>query len=774
MKIGDFKAFSRTQVGRSAERNETLLLDALTDRELEILRLIARGLSNREIAQELILAPETVKWYNKQLFDKLDAHSRTHAVAIASELGLLNPASSVIPSGKHNLPAELTSFVGRTREVTELGWLLKHARLLTITGLGGSGKSRLALHMAWTHLDDFTDGVCFVPLASVPSASAILWEIGKHITFRFHPSREPLTQLLDYFRHKSLLLVLDNLDHLISEAGLITEILRAAPDVKILTTSRERLNLYGEVSYPIAGLELPEIDDVNEIAGSESVKLFTERAKSINPTLQWNLHDLQQILCICRTVEGMPLGIELAATWVDTLSATEIANELERSLDILETEQQKVPFKQHSMRAVFNRSWELLNDVQQQAFQSLVVFRGGFTREAAQVIAGVGLRTLQALVNKSLVRRLPYAGRYDIHELLRHYAQEHLERCGQEAALHEAHAMYFADFLAARWLCLKDHRQKQALLELEADIENARSAWRYWIEVGNITQLKKFLHAFWAIYDIRGWYSAGTELFEQAVQVLRDIPSEEATALLGWLLAVQGLYDVPGQSHDDVPEVTPAVLAAYGVYSARGYSRHGFTLAQQGVHILKGLHQYEDMLIIPLISLFITASQLHEEQEISFQAACECLEIATRIEDKWAVAKAKQFLTVMAIENSEYEKAEQLAYETLAAFEATGDNWSISVVCIEVLGLLAIMLRQFQVAKAWIKKGLKAAEEIDFKYSIQTAYWQLGFVAALEEDYQEAGKYWHLAKQISGMTLGGSSFIGFGRSTSESGVRRST
>lgn len=754
---------------RSEEQNEALLLDALTDRELEILRLIAQGLSNREIAQELVLAPETVKWYNKQLFDKLDAHSRTHAVARANELGLLNASSGAIPSGKYNLPAEVTSFVGRAREVAELGRLLERARLLTITGLGGSGKTRLALHTASTHLDDFPDGVCFVPLASIPTAGAMLWAIGAYITFRFHPSREPLEQLVDYFRNKRLLLVLDNLDHLVSGAELITEILRAAPGVKILATSRERLNLYGEVSYPIAGLALPGIDDVNEISSSESVELFLERARNISPNLEWKADDLQQVVRICRVVEGMPLGIELAATWVDTLSAEEIADEIECSLDILETEHQNVPYSQHSMRAVFNRSWELLDDVQQRAFQSLVVFRGGFTREAAHVITKVSLRTLQALVNKSLVRRLQYTGRYDIHELLRHYAQERLELSGEAEAVHEAHATYFADFLAARWLCLKDRRQKQALLELEADIENARAAWRYWIEAQSIAQLKKFLHPFWAIYDIRGWYSAGTELFGQAVPVMQATASEEAAAILGWLLAVQGLYYVPGQSHDRAPEATPSVLAAHGVYSARGYSRHGFTLAQQGVDILKGLHQYEDMLIIPLISLFTTASQLNEEQEVSFQAASECLEVATQIGDQWAIAKAKQFLTVMAIENGEYQRAERLAYETLAAFEANGDSWSISVVCIEVFGLLAITLRQYQTAREWIQRGLKAAEEIDFKYSIQTAYWQFGFVAALEENYQEAGRYWHLAQQVSGLTLGGSSFIGFGRVSSESG-----
>jgi tetratricopeptide (TPR) repeat protein len=177
---------------------------------------------------------------------------------------------------------------------------------------------------------------------------------------------------------------------------------------------------------------------------------------------------------------------------------------------------------------------------------------------------------------------------------------------------------------------------------------------------------------------------------------------------------------------------------------------------------LKRASRFDEMMIIPLISLFSTANQLLGEDTLAVQAAEECLDVATRIDDQWAIAKAKQFLAVRAISGGDYLKAERLALEAFRVFEDSGNNWSLSVVCIEVFGLLCIIQRQFDNAKRWIERGLIAAEEIDFRYSMQTAYWQLGYIAALEEKYQEAGAFWKKALGVSSQMLGGRSFIGLG------------
>lgn len=720
-------------------------VDALTSRELSILRLIADGLSDREIAQKLTLAVETIKWYNKQIYGKLGVRNRTEAAAKTLEL-LPEEATAQEPQvvlPPDTLPTQMTSFVGRQREIAEASRLMANTRLLSLTGLAGCGKTRLAVQVAREVRANFEDGVYFVPLAPLVSADSILWTIGEHLGIQFYPHTDPLQQLLEHIRKKKLLLVLDNFEHLLDGAGIVTSILHAVPNVRILITSRERLSLYGEVNYTLTGLSL----SADSPEQSEAVELFAQRARSVAPGLELDADALAHVARICQRMEGMPLGIELAATWVDVLSPEEIADEIESSLDILEAEIRDVPGGQTSIRASFARSWNLLQETQKIAFQRLSIFRGGFTRHSAVAVTGVGLRTLQALVNKSLLHYDPSTGRYEIHELLRHFAREQLENSNEETSAYEAHARYFADFMAERWPQMKGHQQKTALLEIENDIDNIRAAWDYWARVGNVAELKKFLHSLWVVYDIRGWYPAGIQLFERAIEVVREIPTDEAQAVLGWLLAVQGLY-----------------YLSSGIYRSVGGPRKGFLLAQEGLQIVERLQSYDDMMIVPLICLFTTASQVND-QDIAVAAAQDCLEIATRLGDEWSIAKAKQFLTIQAIFDADHAAAERLAGEALDTFERNGDKWSSSALSIEVLGLLAITQRRFDRAAEWIERGLRAAQDIDFKYSQQMAYWQLGFVATLQEDYVRAGLYWRKALELGEAAIGSPIMLGFGGSS---------
>ena len=726
---------------------KTSPVELLTTRELDILRLIAEGLSDREIAQNLTLARETVKWYNKQIYGKLGVRNRTEATSHANTLGILQdsiqtPGTEEAALPPHSLPTQMTSFVGRQRELAAVIQLLTNGRLVSITGPAGCGKTRLAVQLAHALRAQFKDGIYFVPLAPVASSDNLIWVIAEHLDLQLYPQTDPLQQLLNYFSPKTLLLVLDNFEHLLEGAGQVSSLLQAAPNLRVLVTSRERLNVYGEVNFAIAGLSLSD-ESSAQPARSEAVELFTQRAQSAAPGLALDFDALAHVAHICQLVEGMPLGIELAATWVDMLSPKEIADEIERSLDILQAELRGLPDTQTSMRASFGRSWHLLDNSQKAVFRRLSVFRAGFTRHSANAVTGVGLRTLQALVSKSLLRYDPTTGRYEIHELLRQYAAEHLVSSGDAHMAYEAHAHYFADFMAERWPQMKGHRQKTALLEIENELENARAAWDYWIQADNIAELRKFLHSFWVVYDIRGWYPAGIKLFERAVEALRYTTTEEAQAVLAWLLTVQGLYHLAG-----------------GIYRSVGGPRKGFLLAQEGVQIIERLSGYDEIMIIPLISLFITASQVNEV-DIAIAAAQECLELASRIDDEWAVAKAKQFLTIRAIMDTDFPTAERLAHVALDIFQKNGDKWSESVLCIEVLGLLAITQREFDRAIQWIERGLHKAEDIDFKYSQQMAYWQLGFVATLQEDFAQAGKHWRNALELGEVAVGSPILMGF-------------
>ena len=247
---------------------------SFSERELEILRLLADGLSNREIALKLTISLDTVKWHNKQIYSKLSVKNRTEAVAHAQDLGLLtaNQGGTTFVEIQHNLPAQMTTFVGRQHEEREIRHLLANVRLLTLTGPGGIGKTRLALQLGSDVLSDFPDGVYFVPLATVEATDNLLWAIAEHLDFQFRKSGEPLDQLLEFFGDKRLLLILDNLEHLLDSVSVLTHILKNAMHVKMLVTSRERLRLYGEMIYSIQGLALPASDDAEDLRQSESVQ----------------------------------------------------------------------------------------------------------------------------------------------------------------------------------------------------------------------------------------------------------------------------------------------------------------------------------------------------------------------------------------------------------------------------------------------------------------------------------------------------------------------
>ena len=457
------------------------MIETLTEREQEILVCLAEGLSNQEIADRLFLAEKTVRWYNSQIYSKLGAQNRREATARAASLGLLQPADSDVDGTPlHNLPAELTPFVGRHHELAELARLLEQddIRLITLQGAGGMGKTRLALALARQQLQRYPDGVYFVPLAQLDSANSIVSETANRLGYMFSGELPPKNQLSNFLSRKRLLLVLDNFEHLMDGAALVGEMLRAAPAVKIVVTSREKLRLQGETSFPIGGMALPEPTLTENVLNFDAAALFVDAMHRIRSDLATTPPELEAVARICQLVGGMPLALLLAAAWVDVLSLDEIAVEISRSMDLLAAELHDAPARHHNIQAVFDPTWRRLTPKQQEVFMKLSVFRGGWTREAAQAIAGTSLLDLQALVNKSLIAHLP-TGRYEIHELLRQYAAEKLEAAAAADATCAAHSHYFLDFLRQRERDIKGPRQLEVFDEIDADLENIFSAWRW-------------------------------------------------------------------------------------------------------------------------------------------------------------------------------------------------------------------------------------------------------------------------------------------------------
>ncbi|MGD2050633.1 MAG: BTAD domain-containing putative transcriptional regulator, partial [Chloroflexota bacterium] len=376
----------------------------------------------------------------------------------------------------HNLPPQMTPFVGRKAELAQLQQLLAEpdVHLITILGSGGMGKTRLALALAERQLSSlgvgsdthpYQHGVYFVSLARLETADLLLPAIAEAINLRFAAEDNQQKQLLRYLAGKAMLLLLDNFEHLLAGTGLIEEILRAAPQVKIIITSRVKVNRQIEQLFPIEGMAYPPEKGATSEAGTlnlshySAVQLFVQCARRLRPGFELTADNQGHVLEICRLLQGMPLGIVLATSWLASLSLETISHEIHQDIDFLATDMGDVPLRQRSLRAAFNHSWRLLSEREQEIFCQLSIFSGGFTRVAAQAVTGATLRDLQALVNKSLLMLSPER-RYDVHELLRQFAAEKLIQTPTSYdAAHDAHCDYYCTFLHKRESDLKTSRK---------------------------------------------------------------------------------------------------------------------------------------------------------------------------------------------------------------------------------------------------------------------------------------------------------------------------
>jgi predicted ATPase/class 3 adenylate cyclase len=446
----------------------------------------------------------------------------------------------------NNLPEQLTEFVGRQTELAKAIRLIGETRLLTMLAPGGTGKTRLAIQTAAEVSTDYTDGVFFVGFADIGSNDDIIQTVAESLGVALSGDEDIKTQLLTYLAPRRQLLVLDNLEHLDGAAAIIAEILKAAPNVIVVATSRNKLNLTGETVLSLSGLDITW-DHPEEAMQASGARLFIEAAKRSNPSFVLKTDDLDALAEILQLVDGMPLGILLAAAWVDMLDIGEIAAEIRKSFDFLETDMRDVPARQRSIRAVFDYSWRLLSPQEQDTFAALSMFRGGFSRKAAEIVAGASLRGLASFVSKSLLTANPDTRRYEVHELLRQYAAAELEKDHDRfLKIRDSHAAFYADVMGEAPSLLSHAKQAELIDMMERDIENIRSAWRHLIATHDARRARKFVLGLWILYEIRGWYSASIALFNDALELLPEDPDDEditvlralASAVKGWSLAL--------------------------------------------------------------------------------------------------------------------------------------------------------------------------------------------------------------------------------------------
>ncbi len=429
--------------------------------------------------------------------------------------------SSFIP--KHNLPAEITPLVGREQEINALSGLLADPRisLVSIVAPGGTGKSHLAVELGWRMAKEFENGVYFVELAPINESDNIVPAVAEAVGYQFQQNgRGQKQQILDYLENKEMLLIMDNYEHLLDGgAAVVTEMLQSADGLKIVATSRFRLHLPGETLFTLHGLNLPDIG-AEDAMQNAAVEMFQQSARHARPDFELTPENLADVVQICRLVQGMPLGILLAAAWVSVLSLKEISEEIQQGLDILEAEGSELPERQRSVRAVFEQAWSMMNEAEQDVFMKTAVFRGDFTRKAAQEVAGAGLRQLQSLVNKALLEHSVDQGRFLTHELLRQFAEEKLQRSGEEQQVRDSHSAAYLTFLAQQTEKLKGRQQLPALTEIEEDFDNIRAAWENAARNGDYGLIGRALEPMYLFCFLQSRLEDGKALFEKARQGL--------------------------------------------------------------------------------------------------------------------------------------------------------------------------------------------------------------------------------------------------------------
>jgi predicted ATPase/DNA-binding SARP family transcriptional activator len=506
--------------------------------------------------------------FRQELADELGVEPEDATLALVEQIraGTLAGMQPHLPLG--SLPTPTTSFVGRDAEQARLAECLagQDQRLITLYGPGGSGKSRLALEVAAGQAPLWRDGVWFIPLVGVPVPEALVDALAVALDLRADGQPLAAEQLIEFLEPKELLLILDSFEHLVAAASLLEDVVRWAPEVRILVTSRARLGVRGEWAMPLGGLRLPagEPATIAEAEDRSAVQLFVQSARRVDPTFHLTAENLPHVTRICRLVEGLPLGIELAAAWVRLYHCRQIASEIEGSLDFLQARGIGSPQRHHSLRGTFDYSYNLLSEAERALFRRLSVFRGGFWVEAARQVAGGGPRDLDSLLDKSLLQTSP-TRRLDLHLTLRDYAAEKLaEHPREETRTRAQHSRVDLTFLWEREEAIAGEHAQEALDLIQGEIANVRTAWEWGVAQNAMDALSQSAPTLAHFYNRSGLFQEGETAFGNAAEhLLGTSPAPDSPAsmrLLARLRLEQARFLFGLGRYARIPEYTQAAI----------------------------------------------------------------------------------------------------------------------------------------------------------------------------------------------------------------------
>lgn len=678
------------------------------------------------------------------------------------------------------LPVPLTPFFGRSSELQAIQGSIKEpeCRLLTLIGPGGMGKTRLAIEAAQAIHIHFPDGVYFVDLQPLPSTDLLPITVINALGIT-HSQEDPLAHLSRFLANRKILLLMDNFEHLLKKNGLLSELLIHSPGLKIMVTSREALHLQEEWLFPVSGFELPSEEQLTPeqqevVQQNSAVQMFAACARRVHPEFSLE-KELKSVINICRLVEGMPLAIELAASWTRMLRCELIEREIKENIRFLTSRLHNIPERHRSFLAVFEQTWRMLSPEEQQVYTRLSVFRGGFDETSARQVAQADLGVMMSLVDKSLLYRIPYssnvsqAERFRLHEVLRQFAHEHLAEHPEELRqAYDSHCHFYLKFLEQRFPGLIGGHQQTCLQEIQFEFENIRAAWNWAIQNGYVRLLRYAFMAIDTYFQFQSRFLEGATLFEQLKARLEDFADSEdllylrvkIMVYLGWLYIRLGKLDLAKNVFEDARERYPLLPAplppSLGSNPESGLAilavLHGAydEAVRLGEKLLQESKNHTDTHFEITAHYILASAWLAQGQyEIAQQQARQLCALTREVKDEWVLAYGLIQWGDAFYGLQDPQRARQLFLESYNIRKTFNDPEGMAL-ALNHLGKVALSINDYAEAQRCFTESYKIYVHIFDQGGLSTALNGLGSVALGLGQPGKARKYLSQALQVAG------------------------
>ncbi len=658
------------------------------------------------------------------------------------------------------------AFFGREKELDQVNRLLEdpHCRLITVWGPGGIGKTRLAIEAAskYQAVSDYES--LLVDLQAAETPDRVLDELLQAFRIRAGGQEAALNQLSEFLADTDHLLLLDNFENVLAAAPLIGDLLEQRSGFKLLVTSRAPLRITQEWLVPLDGLPVPQQARLRDPLANPAVRLFHDRVRRLKPEIDLG-RELPAIERICRLSGGMPLAIEIAASWAHTRSLSEIAEEMEHDTRFLTSGLRNLPDRHRSIRAIFEHAIGSLDSNERTAFERLSVFPAGFTRDAATEVAGASGAIMETLMERSLVKR-DSESRFRLHELIRQFASEELSKSrGEQSLAQTAHSGYFMSFLAKRWATISYMNQRGTASEIEVEYDNIRTAWDVAVKKHETEAVRDAVETMAMFFQFRGRYTEAAELYSRALPEFREDPSplgQETSALLlvehGWFSLRLGNIDdaetafreaIEVRSRYKIPvrgfAVDPELALAYAL-STRGDLKSAESLAMDALDRIKAGHIHESHVVIASYLLAHLASRTGDDARAKLYGKA-ALDACTKAGDHWFVAYCHQALGEVEAMSGNMEEATrhlEASLETSLAFEDPA-GVALSHVC---LGEFELLRKNLNEAYSHFEQGRDAYLHTGDRGGVVRAEAGLGHSLSGLNDHRTAAQWYASALNV--------------------------